>query len=1764
MDLLQTTSLRAIRKGTTDISTTDEVDGCEFADEFRGEGQQQKCESFSLGNDNPLPLSGTIQELFSQQAEKIPDVVAVVHEHSALTYSELNRRSTAVSSHLRAKGIGPDSLVGICLERGLDMFVAILGALKAGGAYVPLDPEYPDQRIAYIVEETAPKVVLTQRKLLPKLSHCVADLITMDEGSTAQLSTAEESGNLISIWSDRNLAYVMYTSGSTGRPKGVMIDHASVVTLWRGLELIYRRVQPCKRVALNASFNFDASVQQLVQLLSGRTLFLVSRDARRNAAEMLRFLERYGIDGIDCTPSQLRGWVSAGLLRGDRPRPHLVLVGGEAIDGDLWQRLLECRHISFWNVYGPTECTVDSSSSPIGPLAPRPNIGGPMADRRVYILDPTGCAVSAGASGEIYIGGRGIARGYLNRPDLTAERFLPDRYSDEPSARVYRTGDLGRWCPDGSIEYLGRNDAQVKIRGFRIELGEIEAQLSRHLQVERAVVVAREDIPGDKRLVAYLVIAAGHRAKGLCPEPETLRAYLSLALPDYMLPSAFVVMGTLPLTPSGKLDRRALPVPEMGSFVTRPYEPPIGEKEVILVELLQDLLKISRVGRTDNFFELGGHSLLIGALAERLARRGLALNVVNVFNSPTVMTMASTLGDETTPVSGDTSAEIPDGCHEITPEMVSLVALSPRQLERIAESVPGGMRNVQDIYPLAPLQEGVLFHHLLDETKGDPYIVSTLLKIDSRARLEEWLAALQEVIDHHDALRTAVVWEELPQPVQVVYRTATLPVDEVALPRSASVGEQVNAWVKPESQRIDVRQAPLMRVQFAEDPSTGECYLLLQVHHLISDHVTEELMACEVVLRLEGRTSSISPSGSYKRHVAQALAYARSTASEAFFRSKFQSLSEITLPFGLRDAVCQPDEILIEVEEDVDPSLAMRIRAQARRLSISSATVFHAAWAIVVAHASGREDVVFGTLLLGRLLGKGEAAASMGMYINTLPLRIRVCDNTARQLIEQTHRELADLLTYEQASLATVQRCSGLQGNASLFSTLFNYRHSSAGAIWDTATGLKMLSYQERTTYPIMMSVDDIGSGFKLTAQAVQCVSPRRITGYLSRAVRSLVDALEYAPESPVGTLAVMPHQELRQLVEAFNATTMDYGKELLIHELIERQVAQTPEAIAVVHGNDWVSYAELNRKANQLASYLRSEGVGPEVRVGVCVERGIDMVIALLAILKAGGAYVPLDPAYPSERLTQILADATPKIVLVHVRLRNRLPPNTTKSIPLDAEWSRIARHSAGDVQRKFSRIDPGHLAYLIYTSGSTGQPKGVMIEHRNAFNLILWARLTTDESTFQRTLQSTSLNFDLSVYECFVPLSLGASIRVVENALAIVKDGFDVTLINTVPSAIKGVMEAATLSESVRAINLAGERLKGEVVESIYSHSGVDRVCNLYGPSETTTYSTCVSMTREEGFVDSIGRPIANTQIYILNRSGQVVPMGVVGEIFIGGAGVARGYLNRPELTAERFVASPFSIVPGMRMYRTGDLGRWRDDGTIEYLGRNDHQIKIRGYRVEPGEIESRLLEHEQVKEASVIGREDSPGEMALVAYVIPVNASAPPDSDELGEFLRKGLPSHMVPGKYVMLEHFPLTSNGKLNRSALPAPESVGSWNETNDSPKGEVELLLAQLWVKYLRLERVGRTDNLFRLGGHSIVAMLIAAGVESRLSISLPLREVLEFPVLKDIALRIEALWRARLADEAGDSDNQVQRILEQVARMPDRAVLDALAAMGRE
>jgi len=1648
----------------------------------------------------------SLHELFEAQVESTPKAVALVFEGRRLTYEELNCRANKLAHHLRSRGVGPDVLVGISVERSVDMVVGLLAILKAGAAYVPLDPAYPQQRLAFVLEDARITVLLTQQPMLDILPQTNIRTICLDRDW--EMIDQEDQHNPLHRTEGDNLAYVIYTSGSTGKPKGVMVTHANVVRLFEATDPWFHFDERDVWTFFH-SYAFDFSVWELWgALLKGGRLVLVPYLVSRSPQAFYELVCDEQVTVLNQTPSAFRQFMQADEASAHRDglALRLVIFGGEALDLQSLSPWFE-RHgderPQLVNMYGITETTVHVTYRPLTKADSAKGtgslIGVPIADLQVYTLDKHLEMVPFHVAGEMYVGGAGVSRGYLFRPALTAERFIPNPFSGEPGACLYKTGDLARHLSKGDLEYLGRIDHQVKIRGFRIELGEIEAALYEQPAVKDAVVVVRDSGPGEKQLVAYLVSDQEQSSS-----VNEIRTLLKRKLPEYMVPAAFVMLERLPLTENGKVDRRALPAPgEMRPDLEVAFVPPRTFVEEVLADAWAEVLGLNQVGVDDNFFELGGDSIRSIQVLTKTQKRGVSFSLQQLFEYQTVRQLAQQL------TANDFASD------QTPPQRQPFASLSDEDRAKLP-------KDVEDAYPLTLLQAGMLFHSNYD-LAADMYHNIGTYHLKAPLDIEILYETVRQLLARHPVLRTSFDLASFSEPLQLVHRDVAVPleVDDIS---HLSPDEQEKAlarWEDSEKKRhFDWSCAPLLRFHIHRRSDTTFQFSMTE-HHAILDgwsvaSVLTELFR-DYFSRLYGEVHAMQspPANLFRKFVSLEREALASEDNQRYWREKLSDATITTLPrwpSSYRETAPSQNHV---VEVPVTFAVAEGLRQLARSVSIPLKSVLLAAHIKVMSFISGQPDVVTGLVTHGRPEDlDGERA--LGLFLNTLPARLKIAGGTWTDLVRAVFEAERELMPFRYYPLAQIQQD---QGGQPLFETVFNFTNFHVFQTLQELNELEVLEaklYAETNlTFWANFSLDLHSSKIILIlngdAGSLSKPQMEAIGGYYA----GTLEAMASEPDANMILSSPLSVEERRQMLLEWNSDKTESPQEDAIGQLFEAQVERTPDEIALADADEKVTYRELNRRANQLARYLRSLGVGPEVRVGICMRRSVDMIVGLLGILKAGGAYVPLDLAYPKDRFAFMLEDAQVSVLVVQQHIIEALPRNQVRIVCLDSDWESISREPGQNLP---INITANNLAYVIYTSGSTGRPKGVAIAHRSALTFLHWARTVFTPEELAGVLASTSICFDLSVFEIFAPLSWGGTVFVVENALDLASLDADteVRLINTVPSAMAELVNLKAVPAPVRTVNLAGEALHNKLVQQVYEQGTIEQVFNLYGPSEDTTYSTFALIRRGESAEPSIGRPIVNTQVYLLDAWQQPVPVGAAGELYIGGEGLARGYLNRPELTAEKFVPDPFSGEPGARLYRTGDLARYLPDGNLEFLGRIDHQVKIRGFRIELGEIEAALGKHTAVREAVVLACDDRSGGRRLVAYVVPDRQSD--GINELRGFLKEKLPDYMVPSTFIWLNSLPLTPNGKVDRPALraldnPAPESESVFTP----PRDLLEFQLAQIWESVLNRQPISITDNFFDLGGHSLLAVRLVAQIKDKLRYNLPLSALVQAADIEKLA-----------------------------------------------
>ncbi|MBW4594262.1 MAG: amino acid adenylation domain-containing protein [Brasilonema angustatum HA4187-MV1] len=1650
------------------------------------------------------PKDKCIHQLFEEQVEKTPDAIAVVFEQQELTYRQLNDRANCLAHYLQTLGVGPEVLVGLCVERSLEMVVGLLGILKAGGAYVPLDPSYPIERLSYMLDDAQVAILLTQDSLSSSVPSQTAWTVCLDTDWEVIEQHSQE--NLATSVNADNLAYVIYTSGSTGTPKGVCTAHRGVVRLLQNTNYAHFNSE---QVFLQlAPITFDASTLELWgSLLHGSKLVIFPSQAL-DLALLVQILHQHQITFL---------WLTAGLF-------HLIveeyldalssvqqlLAGGDVLSvAHVLQFRQQHPHCRLINGYGPTENTTFSccyslvDEQDIQQTVP---IGKPIANTQVYILDQHMQPVPIGVAGELHVGGDGLARGYLNRPELTLEKFIPNPFSADKSAQLYKTGDLVRYLPDGNIEFLGRLDAQVKIRGFRIELGEIEAVLSTHPQIQQAVVIAIADNSENKRLVAYVV----SNEKTL--STNQLRDFLQQEMPAYMLPSVFVILDTLPLTPNGKVDRKALrEIDSQNSESNANFVAPRTLEEELLAQIWSEVLGVAQVSIHDNFFALGGDSLRAVQVLAKADKSGLKLSLKQIFNHQTIYDLVGVLQQS------DLSASI------LKTAPFSLISSEERQ------SLPNG---IEDAYPLTRLQLGMLFHsEYAPETAIYHDVFSYYLKAPLNIQILH--SAIKEIVTRHPVLRTSIAMTQFSQPLQLVHSQVSieLPVDDLSCLPLDEQESNITTWIEQEKQRsFSWDTPPLVRFHIHQR-SCDTFNLSFSFHHAILDGWSLATLMTELVQHyffLLGETIpplSTVPSLTFRDYVALEQETLQSQECQRYWHEKLADFTATKLPRLLDSQQHSSVEQVGNQAVEISPALSAQLKQFAIKVGVPLKSVLLAAHLRVMSFLSNQADITTGVVTHGRPAAE-DSERVLGLFLNTIPFRMQLSGGTWVELVEQTFANEREALPFQQYPLAQLQQKVGL--GQPLFETIFNYVNFH---VYQGLSGIDNLEVlggqsfdQNNFTFAAQFPVDPITGEISLSLTYPSQFSfeqVKNISGYYLK----ILEAMVTQPEEQYEQVCLLSATERQQLLMEWNDTQREYPKDKCIHQLFEEQVKRTPDAIAVVFEQQELTYRQLNDRANCLAHYLQTLGVQPEVLVGICVERSIEMVVGLLGILKAGGAYVPLDPSFPQERLSYMLTDSGVEVLLTHSQLLLSLPSPTAQVVCLDSDWKTIEQYQKENLD---IGVGADNLAYVIYTSGSTGLPKGVQICHHSVVNFLNSMSHfpgLTQEDTFSAV---TTISFDIAALELYLPLMVGAKVIVVPREIAtdadlLLSELFEskTTAIQATPATWQMLLAGGWSSNYPLKVFCGGEALPAQLAHQILETGS--ELWNLYGPTEATIWSAIYqvrankTVARNEAAPSAIGRPISNTQIYILDSHLQLVPIGVPGELYIGGDGLARGYLNRPELTQEKFIANPFSQEKEARLYKTGDLARYLDDGNIEYLGRIDNQVKIRGFRIELGEIEAVLTKHPQVQEVVVIAREDQPSDKRLVAYFVPKKQQVPSNS-ELRCFLQEKLPNYMLPSHFVLLESLPLTPNGKVNRRALPAPEGLRPDLEIAYAmPQNKLQQTIATVWQKALNLEKVGIYDNFFELGGHSLLIIQIYSQLREILQTDFPMIEFLRYPTISSLA-----------------------------------------------
>jgi len=1684
-------------------------------------------------NPQPYPAPVPVHRLFEARAASHPEAVALVFGERQLGYAELNRRANRLAHRLIARGAGPDVPVGVLAERSVEMVVALLAILKAGGAYVPFDPDYPAERLAYMIGDSGVALLLAQRAdLLPTPPRAVE---VIDLTQPVQETDGADHDPAPVLLPD-HLAYVIYTSGSTGRPKGVGNRHGALHNRLWWMQAQYG-LGARDTVLQKTPFSFDVSVWEFFwPLMTGARLVLAAPGDHRDPARIAALIARHGVTTLHFVPAMLHAFVAHDEVAASCATLRHIVCSGEALPAALARRAMTLLpHAGLHNLYGPTEAAIDvthwTCRDDGGSAVP---IGSPIANVDAHVLDGALHPLPDGVAGELYLGGAGLARGYLGRAALTAERFVADPHG-ATGERLYRTGDLARRRADGQIEYLGRLDHQVKIRGLRIELGEIEARLLAHPGVREAVVVAPAG-EGPARLAAYVVGAAG-----ASPDVAELRAWLAQALPDYMVPAALLVLEAMPVSANGKLDRRALPSPEFAGSAA--FAPPAGAAETQLAEAWAQVLKVARVGRADNFFELGGDSILSLQIVARMRGAGWLLTPKQLFEQQTLAAVAAALVPLAMPAaSAQPAPRAAAPRTHLRSEDFPLAGLRQDQLDAL-QAQGLAPAEVEDLYPLSPMQAGMLYHSASAADGGGAYVNQLRVDIDGldAARFAlAWRAALAR----HDTLRSGFL-QRGEQPLQWVAREVELPVThEDWSARAAGCEPALDRFAADDLARgFDLERPPLMRLALIRTGPRRH-HLVWTVHHLLLDGWSTAQLLGEVLRHYAGEAVPAA-AGRFADYIGW-LQGRDAGAAQAFWSAQLRGFDT---PTRLAEAVPAPDagsgyELL---QHECDAAQTARLAAFARAQKITVNTLVQAAWLLLLQRYTGQRRVAFGATVAGRPAELPGSQQMLGLFINTLPV---IAAPRPEQAVGDWLRELQGFnlaaREHEHTPLSDIQRWGGQPGQR-LFDSILVFENfpledalapaARSGLAIETRASTGLTEYEMDVEVSLRQT---LRLGFTYMRRAFDEAQVERIRAQLL----ALLEGISTRPGQALGSLSLLAPRASAELL-ALGQGEAPPADGLTVHQRIARHAAARPDAIAVICGDRTLRYGELLARADRLAAVLHARGIGAECRVGIALSRSPDILVALLAVMRSGAAYVPFDPAYPPERLAYLFGDSAIALLITETALLDALPaPASLPVLTLDMLPDNIAALPEQPVHRD-------QLAYLIYTSGSTGQPKGVCVSHGPLAMHVAATIEAYEMGAHSRELHFLSFAFDGAHERWLCALACGGSLVLRDDALWTPEQTCEALIRHRVtnagfpPAYLKQLAEWCAQSgqrPEVSLYSFGGEAMPRPAFELARRALAPRTFINGYGPTETVVTPMVWKVRADSPEADfagtyaPIGRPVGARCAYLLDAELNLVPPGVAGELYLGGEGLARGYLNRPGLTAERFVPDPFSDG-GARLYRSGDLARWLPDGQLEYLGRIDQQLKIRGFRIEPGEIEARLLAQAGVANAAVIAVE-SPTGARLAAYVVPAEGSTI-NIASLRAALAAQLPDYMVPAAFVALAALPLTPNGKLDRRALPAPAAEGG--RPYVAPRTEAQRWLAQVWQEVLGVERVGLDDHFFELGGDSLLSLKVISRVRANkaLGLALKLRDLMRTPTIGEL------LPDAAAAPVAGATPPAALRVLAQ-------------------
>lgn len=1613
---------------------------------------KQLLEKFYGEEETPKDRGIFMYDFLVEQAKSTPEKVAIVFNNTEYSYEWLNSESNRIAWALRDRGITSNTPVGVCMNRTPEMIATIYGILKSGGYYIPLDPNYPIERLSYILEQTNTEIIVATNDIINTNSLlCSEKYLSLE----TLLNDEKRESNLDKIGSTDQLAYIIYTSGSTGNPKGVAVCHKTPVEqmLW-GKQLF--NTNELSRVLGSTSINFDTSILEIFFPISvGGAIVLVE-----NALVLTSGSFTTEITLINTVPS-----VMAEIIRHDVDLSNVLVTNlcGEPLKQKLVNEIYKTGIKKVYDLYGPTEDTVYTTAA-LRELNGIETIGKSLPGERTYVLDKYRKEVPPGMKGELYISGSGLSKGYFNRPDLTNEVFVPDPFSKREGALMYKTGDEVRFLTDGTLQFIGRLDNQVKLRGFRIELGEIENVILNIEGIDGAVVLVQV-INGEKHLIAYVT--------GNYNE-ELVHEVLSNKLTTYMIPSSIIHMDEFPYTISKKINKKALPIPEIRDDITEVLEPE-SELEITLWQIWSDILGTEKFGTLDNFFSIGGHSLLATQVVSRVQKDlGKDLTLISFFENSTIKKLSEVLDS------------IEDSTY--------------RSINR---------KNASDDIPLSFAQERLWFLHQYGDNGSSMYNIPFVLNMKGKLDVDKLKSSFKSVITRHESLRTVfkqnsngsyqTILNEFDLPIEVLnWKSVNKDFQEIELGRVAKEQAKYNFDLEDE---IGIKA---LLVQISDD----EHYLIITLNHIISDGWSVGVLVDEIVSLYSGKELQ-ELNIQFSDYVYWEKEEWESGRLELEVENTIDRLSTNELPIlefptdHSRPIHQNFDGAVLFHEYDID--LKNNIKDLSVKYGVTEFIVMIASFQILLSKYSGQDQIIVGTPVSGRT--QKETENLIGFFVNTLVLSGDLSNNPVfSDYLNYVKKDVLGAYENQRAPFEMVVEKIGIERDLSrspLFQVMFAMQNTP-----DESMELENLSVNLLETdnggskFDFSFYVEILNDRIKLRLEYATALFQPKTMETLAIRWGELLDSIIKNPELKISEYNILSKQDHDQISEWTGEETTLLGDNILLHELVSKQAKNSPDEVAIEWNNESYTYRWLEEQSNRVGWSLIDRGIGPDITVGVLKERTPELIITILGILKAGGAYIPLDPQYPNERIEYIIKETNSPIIICDELIKDIEVEHSSLFITLDELVEGI--DNCSDIPR---RCNNSNLAYIIYTSGSTGKPKGVAINHSSPVELVFWSSTVYSKNEYSKVLASTSINFDISIFEIFVPLSFGGCILLVENALELInpKLNLNPTLINTVPSVAKELVKLNGFNKELQVLNLAGELLKQNLVDDLYS-IGVPKVFDLYGPSEDTTYSTYTLRTKDG--IENIGRPITGTRAYILDKFLNPVLPGAKGELYLGGNGLARGYFGQEELTRERFIPDKFSRYKDKKMYKTGDECMFLPDGTIKYIGRLDHQVKIKGFRIELGEIENSIISIPGISEVLVIVKELN-FESKIIAYY-----TGNITEDVIIDNIEKKLAYYMIPNVFMKLERFPLTANKKIDRNSLPEPITISS--AKFEEPANEQEQIIVDIFEELLNYSPIGRNDNFFKIGGDSILSMQVVSRLSNK-GYTLSVRDLFENPVVSYIA-----------------------------------------------